>query len=237
MNKTKLLYNVDFSSVSSSDPVNIDTISLSYLDNNKFIISGLDTIHPIFLNTEYFMSILQKSIDTVNNCGDVKELKNFIYDNMMNKECIDFPSPPKNITHHKTFTVSKIHVEYKHGPKSFTNNIPNLKSININMIKVDSKGKHKFTLCINIYCNSNMAISIIPGDLYNGDNIVIGLDAVEFLHMIQAAVDNIECKDGYEFNNLMENFKNVLSPHITNKRPPVYINKQCTASLKPGEEV
>jgi hypothetical protein len=234
---SKLLYNVDFSSVSSLDPVNVDTISLSYLNNNKFIISGLGTMQPIFLNTEYFMGVLQKSIDTVNNDGDVKELKNFIYDNMNNMECIDFPSPLKNITHHKTFTVSKIHVEYKHGPKSFTNNIPNLESININMIKVDSKGKHKFTLCINIYNNGNMAISIIPGDLYNGDNIVIGLDAVEFLHMIQAAVDNIECKDGYEFNNLMENFKNVLSPHITSKRPPAYINKQCTASLKPGEEV
>lgn len=34
MNKSKLLYNVDFSSVLSTDPVNIDTISLSYLDNN-----------------------------------------------------------------------------------------------------------------------------------------------------------------------------------------------------------
>lgn len=88
MSKTKLLYNVDFSSVLSTDPVNIDTISLSYLDNNKFIISGLDTINPIFLNTEYFMSIIQKSIDTVNNGGDVKELKNFIYDNMKNKECV-----------------------------------------------------------------------------------------------------------------------------------------------------
>lgn len=62
---SKLLYNVDFSSVSSSDPVNVDTISLSYLDNNKFIISGLDTLHPIVLNTEYFMNVLQKSIDTV----------------------------------------------------------------------------------------------------------------------------------------------------------------------------
>lgn len=39
------------------------------------------------------MNVLQKSIDTVNNGGDVKELKNFIYDNMNNKECIDFPSP------------------------------------------------------------------------------------------------------------------------------------------------
>lgn len=77
MRKTKLLYNVDFSSVLSTDSVDIDTISLSYLDNNKFIISGLDTIHPVFLNTEYFMSIIQKSIDTVNNGGDVKELKNF----------------------------------------------------------------------------------------------------------------------------------------------------------------
>lgn len=236
MRKTKLLYNVDFSSVSSSDPVNIDTISLSYLDNNKFIISGLDTIHPIFLNTEYFMSIIQKSIDTVNNGGDVKELKNFIYDNMMNKECIDFPSP-KNITHPRSFTVSRINVVY--GRSTLINNIQNIESVNINMIKFDSKGKHKFTLCINIYSSGNMSISIVPGDSYYGGDIVIGLDAVKFLRMISDAVDAISCKDVVEFNTMKRRiFEKSMCSHITqSRRPPAYMNKQCTKSLKPCEEV
>lgn len=236
MNKSKLLYNVDFSSVLSTDPVNIDTISLSYLDNNKFIISGLDTINPIFLNTEYFMSIIQKSIDTVNNGGDVKELKNFIYDNMKNKECIDFPSP-KNITHPRSFTVSRINVVY--GRSTLINNIQNIESVNINMIKVDSKGKHKFTLCINIYSNGNTAISIIPGDSYYGGDIVIGLDAVKFLRMLDDVVDVISCKDVCEFNMIKRRiFEKSMCSHITqSRRLPAYINKQCTTSLKPGEEV
>ena len=236
MRKTKLLYNVDFSSVLSTDPVNIDTISLSYLDNNKFIISGLDTINPVFLNTEYFMNVLQKSIDTVNNGGDVKELKNFIYDNMNNKECIDFPSP-KNITHPRSFTVSRINVTY--GRSTLINNIQNLGAININMIKFDSKGKHKFTLCINIYSSGNMSISIVPGDLYYGGDIVIGLDAVKFLQMISDAVDAISCKDVVEFNTMKRRiFEKSMCSHITqSRRPPAYINKQCTTSLKPGEEV
>lgn len=238
MNKSKLLYNVDFSSVSSSDTVDIDTISLSYLDNNKFIISGLDTLHPIVLNTEYFMNVLQKSIDTVNNDGDVKELKNFIYDNMMNKECIDFPSPLKNITHPRSFTVSRINVTY--GRSTLINNIQNLGAININMIKFDSKGKHKFTLCINIYSSGNMSISIVPGDLYYGGDIVIGLDAVKFLRMISDAVDAISCKDVVEFNTMKRRiFEKSMCSHITqSRRVPAYINnKQWTKSLKLGEEV
>lgn len=237
MRKTKLLYNVDFSSVLSTDPVNIDTISLSYLDNNKFIISGLDTINPIFLNTEYFMSIIQKSIDTVNNSGDVKELKNFIYDNMNNKECIDFPSQ-KNITRPRSFTVSRINVTY--GRSTLINNIQNLGAININMIKFDSKGKHKFTLCINIYSSGNMSISIVPGDLYYGGDIVIGLDAVKFLRMISDAVDAISCKDVVEFNTMKRRiFEKSMCSHITqSRRVPAYINnKQWTKSLKLGEEV
>lgn len=237
MRKTKLLYNVDFSSVLSTDPVDIDTISLSYLDNNKFIISGLDTIHPVFLNTEYFMSVLQKSIDTVNNSGDVKELKNFIYDNMNNKECIDFPSP-KNITRPRSFTVSRINVVY--GRSTLINNIQNLGAININMIKVDSKGKHKFTLCINIYSSGNMSISIVPGDSYYGGDIVIGLDAVKFLQMISDAVDAISCKDVVEFNTMKRRiFEKSMCSHITqSRRVPAYINnKQWTKSLKLGEEV
>ena len=236
MRKTKLLYNVDFSSVLSTDPVNIDIISLSYLDNNKFIISGLDTIHPVFLNTEYFMNVLQRSIDTVNNGGDVKVLKNFIYDNMNNKECIDFPSP-KNITHPRSFTVSRVNVVY--GRSTLINNIQNLEAISINMIKVDSKGKKKFTLCINIFSNGNTAISIIPGDSYYGGDIVIGLDAAKFLQMLRDAVDAISCKDVVEFNMIKRKiFEKSMCEHITqSRRVPVYINnKQCTKSLKPGEE-
>lgn len=233
---SNLLYNVDFSSVSSLDPVNVNTISLSYLDNNKFIISGFDTMQQIFLNTEYFMSVLQKSIDTVNNGGDVKELKNFIYNNMKNTECVDFPSP-KNITRPRSFTVSRINVVYERS--TLINNIQNIERVNINMIKVDSKGKHKFTLCINIYSDGNTAISIIPGDSYYGGDIVIGLDAVKFLRMLDNAVDAISCKDVVEFNTMKRRiFEKSMCSHITqSRRRPAYINKQCTTSLKPDEEV
>lgn len=192
-------------------------------------------MQQIFLNTEYFMSILQKSIDTVNNGGDVKELKNFIYNNMKNTECVDFPSP-KNITRPRSFTFSQIGVIYYSGPKLFNNNTQDLESINIDMIKIDSKGRHKFTLYINIYRNGNIAISIIPGDLYSGDNIVIGLDAVKFLRMLDDAVDIISCK---EFDIIKRKvFENSIGSLVTRKRPSAYINnKQCTTSLKYGKNL
>lgn len=107
------------------------------------------------------------------------------------------------------------------------------------MIKFDSKGKHKFTLCINIYSSGNMSISIVPGDSYYGGDIVIGLDAVKFLRMISDAVDAISCKDVVEFNMIKRKiFEKSMCSHITqSRRPLAYINKQCTTSLKPGEEV
>lgn len=95
------------------------------------------------------------------------------------------------------------------------------------MIKFDSKRKHKFTLCINIYSSGNMSISIVPGDLYYSGDIVIGLDA-------------ISCKDVVEFNTMKRRiFEKSMCSHITqSRRVPAYINnKQWTKSLKLGEEV
>lgn len=221
MRKTKLLYNVDFSSVLSTDPININTISLSYLDNNKFIISGLDTINQIFLNTEYFMNVLQKSIDTVNNDGDVKELKNFIYDNMNNMECIDFPSP-KSINNLKPFTVSRARVVYNYSHKERFDDGINIK---IELFDIDSHGNDKFVLRINIYNDSNMNISIIPGYSYYGENIVIELDAVKMLQMLRNSISIVSLNE--YVNNIMKNFEDstqslLIKPsvdlHVTYKK-------------------
>ena len=164
---------------------------------------------------------LQKSIDTVNNCGDVKELKNFIYNNMKNTECVDFPSP-KNIEHPKVFAASQARVVYNYSHKEqFDDNI----NIKIELFDIDSHRNDKFVLRINIYNDGSMNMIIIPGESHDGDDIAIELDAVKLLQMLRNSISIVSLNE--YVHNIMKNFEDstrslIIKPsvglHITYKK-------------------